>query len=63
LVFEGLDGSFRCVDAVIVGLNKLNGAVAGGDNFFNGGRGLIVCDIEDGSKSFFHEGVEDCAGR
>jgi hypothetical protein len=33
VVFESLDGSFRCVDAVIVGLNKLNGAVVGGDNF------------------------------
>jgi hypothetical protein len=33
VVFEALDGSFRCVDAVIVGPNKLNGAVAVGDIF------------------------------
>jgi hypothetical protein len=50
VVFEGLDGLFHCVDAVIVGIKKMNDAVAGGDNFFNDDRGLIVCDIEGGRK-------------
>ena len=61
VVFESLDGSFRGVDAMIVGFDELDCTVAGGDEFFDGGRGLIVCDIEGGSKSFIREDVEDRA--
>ncbi len=61
MIFEGLDGAFRGVDAMIVGLDELNCTVSGGDKFFDGGRGLVVCDIEGGSKSFFRESVEDGA--
>ena len=59
VIFEGLDGSFRGVDAVIVGFHKLNGTVAGGDKCFDGGRSLVVGDIECGRKAFGCEVVED----
>ncbi len=61
--FLKLDGSFRSVDRMIVGFDELDCTVAGGDKFFNGGCGLIVCDIEGGCKSFIREGIEDCAER
>ena len=61
VVFESLDGSFRGIDAMIVGFDELDCTVAGGDEFFDGSRGLVVCDIECGSKSFFREDVKDSA--
>ncbi len=61
VVFESLDGLLRGVDAMIVGFDKLDCTVAGVDEFFDGGHGLIVCDIEGGSKPFFRESVEDGA--
>ena len=61
VVFESLDGAFRCIDTMIVWLDKLNGTVAGSDKFFDSGRGLIVGDVEGGSKSFLCEVVKDCA--
>jgi hypothetical protein len=61
VVFESLYGSFRGIDAMIVGFNELDCTVAGVNEFFDGGRGLVVCDIEGGSKSFFRESVEDGA--
>ena len=42
VVFESLDGSFCGVDAGIVGLDKLNGAVMGGGKCFDGSHSLIV---------------------
>jgi hypothetical protein len=61
VVFEGLDGAFRGIDAMIVGFDELNGTVSGGDKLFDGSRGLVICDIEGWRKSFFLEGVEDVA--
>ncbi len=61
VVFESLDGSFCGVDAMIAGFDELDCTVAGVDEFFDGGRGLIVCDIEGGSKPFYRESVEDGA--
>ena len=61
VVFESLDGPFCGIDAMIVGFDELYCTVAGGDKFFDGGRGLVVCDIECGRKSFFREDVEDSA--
>lgn len=60
VIFEGLDGAFSGVDPVIVGFDKLNGAVAGGNKSFDGNRCVIVCDVEGGSKSFCGEVVEYC---
>ncbi len=61
VVFEGLDGAFRGVDAMIVGFDELNCTVSGGDKFLDGSRSLVICDIEGGSESFFREGVKDVA--
>lgn len=52
VVFEGLDGAFCGVDAMIVGFDELNCTVLGGDTFFDGSRSLVICDIEGGSESF-----------
>ena len=61
VVFEGLDGAFCGVDAMVVGFNKLNCTVSGGDKFFDGSRSLVICDVEGRSESFFCECVEDVA--
>ena len=61
VVLECLDGSLCSVHAMIVGFDELDCTVAGGNEFFDGGCGLIVCDIEGGSKTFFREDVEDGA--
>ena len=58
--FESLDGLFCGADSVIVGLDKLNGAVVGGDKYFDGGHSLIVGDVEGGHKSFCGEGIKYC---
>ena len=52
VVFERLDGLFCSIDSMIVGLNELNGTVVGGDKCLDGGRSLIVGDVEGGCKSF-----------
>jgi|LakMenEpi03Aug12_release.lakeMendotaPanAssembly.Ray.scaffolds.fasta_scaffold4763456_1 hypothetical protein len=61
VVFESLDGPFCGIDAMIVGFDELYCTVAGGDKFFDGGRGLIVRDIEGGSKTLVCKDVKDCA--
>ncbi len=52
VVFERLDGPFCGVDSMIVGLDELNGTVTGGETCLDGGRSLIVGDVEGGHKSF-----------
>ena len=48
MVFEGADGTFRCIPSVDVGRDQLEGAVVSGDGVLEAEAGLVVKYVDRG---------------